>query len=123
MNLPITFQTTDWDAVPVTEHPGKTGKARWRTIRYGTLRIRLVEFSENYRASEWCRIGHIVYCLDGEIVTELSDGRSFPLRSGMSYQVTDGVSAHRTSSETGAKVLIVDGDFLKIKQEFNPWRM
>jgi hypothetical protein len=123
MSAPILFHTTDWDAVPATEYPGETGKALWRTLRYGSLRIRIVEYSENYRANHWCRLGQILYCLTGEMVTELSDGRSFLLKAGMSYQVTDGVSAHRTFSINGGKVLIVDGDFLKAKKEHNPWKM
>lgn len=122
-SAPILFHTTNWDEIPATEHPGETGRARWRTMRYGSLRIRVVEYSENYRANHWCSLGHIVFCLEGEMKTELADGRSFSLCAGRSYQVTDGVSAHRTSSVKGGRALIVDGDFLKLKKEQNPWRM
>ena len=40
---------------------------------------------------------------------ELKDGRRTTMTAGMSYQVSDfGDSPHRSSSETGAKLFIVD---------------
>jgi len=47
-------------------------------------------------------------CLEGELHTELEDGRNFVLRAGMSYQVADGAEAHRSSTSNGAKLFIVD---------------
>jgi quercetin dioxygenase-like cupin family protein len=84
-----------------------------------------VRFSENYKADHWCSLGHIVYCLEGEITSELADGRKFKLSKGMSYQVSNGLSAHRSVSKNGAVLLIVDGDFLKNNKEaiLNPWKM
>jgi hypothetical protein len=121
---PIIFQTTDWNAVPVTTHAGETGSALWKTISYGSLRIRVVEYSPNYKADHWCKAGHILYCLEGEMTTELSDGRVIKLLKGMSYQVSDDMSSHRSYSEHGARLLIVDGGFLKTNQKHqNPWRM
>jgi|SRR5688572_8097416 quercetin dioxygenase-like cupin family protein len=120
---PILFHTTDWSTIPVIEHQGETGTARWQTIQYGSLRIRVVEYSPNYKANHWCTRGHILYCLEGEMTTELTDGRSFDLKKGMSYQVTDGASAHRTRSKHGVKALIVDGTFLKPSNNHNPWKM
>jgi hypothetical protein len=120
----ILFHATDWSSVPVTEHRGETGTAHWRTIQHGALRIRVVEYSRNYLASGWCNLGHILYCLDGEMTTELSDGRIFRLTKGMSYEVTDGANAHRSRSEHGVKLLIIDGAFLKSpKNNYNPWKM
>ena len=121
---PILFQTTDWNSIPVTNHAGETGTAQWKTIQYGELRIRVVEYSQNYKADHWCMVGHILYCLEGEMTTELSDGRVYHLRPGMSYQVSDGVSAHRSYSEKGVRALIIDGGFLKTqKTNHNPWKM
>jgi hypothetical protein len=40
--------------------------------------------------------------------TELADGRKFLLTSGMSYQVADNAEAHRSSTQTGVKLFIVD---------------
>jgi hypothetical protein len=104
----IPFGTTDWDTVEATDHRGETGVARWRTRRFGTVRVRMVEYSAGYRADHWCEKGHILLCLAGELETELEDGRRFLLRPGMSYQVADGAEAHRSSTTGGATLFIVD---------------
>lgn len=103
------FFVTDWSAVPATEHAGETGSAHWRMLTIGDVRIRQVEYSPGYLADHWCDRGHILYVLEGEIETELRDGRRFKLTAGMSYQVSDfGDPAHRSSTRTGAKLFIVD---------------
>jgi hypothetical protein len=109
----IEFETTDWSQVPVTEYAGETGMAYWRTVQYPGLRIRVVEYSPNFLGDHWCEKGHIMYCLEGEMTTELSDGRKFTLTKNVSYQVSDQRSLHRTQSTTGVKLFIIDGDFLK----------
>jgi len=111
----IIFQTTNWELIPVTEHKGETGTAYWRTLQYGGLRIRIVEYSRDYKADHWCQKGHIIYCIEGEMITELSDGSKHLLTKGMSYQVTDELSSHRTYSKEGVKLFIVDGAFLQLK--------
>ena len=58
--------------------------------------------------NHWCDKGHVVYCLEGELLTELRDGRVFVLRAGMSYQVADGETPHRSSTAAGARLFIVD---------------
>jgi hypothetical protein len=110
MKIPdLPFTTTDWSGVPVSEHPGETGKALWRTFNIGDIRVRQVEYTAGYLADHWCDRGHILYVLEGELDTELKDGRSFRLSAGMSYQVSDfGDPAHRSSTATGAKLFIVD---------------
>jgi quercetin dioxygenase-like cupin family protein len=102
------LSTTDWAQVDATEHAGDTGVAFWRTQNIGEIRVRMVEYSAGYAADHWCSKGHVVLCLDGELETTLSDGRSFTLRPGQSYQVADGESPHRSSSKVGAKLFIVD---------------
>lgn len=110
----IPFQTIDWMAVPPTEHSGTTGVAYWRTMQFEGLRVRHVEYSANYLADHWCEKGHIVYCLKGEVVNELKDGSRTTLTEGMSYIVSDDLSSHRSISEKGVHLLIIDGDFLKL---------
>jgi hypothetical protein len=104
----IPFGTTDWTTVEATEHRGESGVARWRTRQFGAIRVRMVEYSADYRADHWCDKGHILLCLTGELETELPDGRRFYLSPGMSYQVADGAQPHRSSSRTGATLFIVD---------------
>lgn len=110
----IPFQTTDWSTIPTTEHKGETGVALWKTVQYDGLRIRMVEYSPNYKADHWCNKGHIIFCIEGEMLTELSDGNKFVLKKGMTYQVSDELSSHRTESKMGVKLMIIDGDFLKL---------
>lgn len=104
----IPFGTTDWSGVEVTVHPGETGRAYWRTREFGGIRVRMVEYTPGYKADHWCEKGHILLCLDGELHTELADGRSSVLRAGMSYQVADGAEPHRSFTEQGARLFIVD---------------
>ena len=104
----IPFGTTDWSAVPQTEHPGDRGTARWRTREFGGIRVRMVEYTPGYLANHWCEKGHILLCVEGELHTELKDGRTFTLTPGTSYQVADGAEAHRSSTNVGAKLFIVD---------------
>lgn len=104
----IPFGTTDWAAVPPTEHPGERGTATWRTREFGPVRVRMVEYSADYLADHWCSKGHILLVLEGELVTELADGRSVALQAGQSYQVADAADAHRSRTAGGAKLFIVD---------------
>jgi hypothetical protein len=114
--LNITFRTIDWESIPREEFPGESGTAFWRTIEVPGLRIRIVEYSPGYVADHWCRKGHIVHCLEGEFTTEMERGGKYTLTKGMTYVVSDELSTHRSVSGPGAKLLIIDGDFLKLNK-------
>lgn len=111
----IPFQTIDWSNISKTEHKGETGIAFWQTLQFEGLRIRLVEYSPDYKADHWCEKGHIVYCIEGEFISELQTGEQLKLTKGMSYVVSDDLSSHRSLTKTGVKLLIIDGDFLKLR--------
>ena len=103
------FTVTDWSGVPVTRHEGETGFALWRTLSMGEARIRMVEYSAGYLADHWCDRGHVLLVLEGELLSELQDGRSFVMKAGTSYHVSDfGDSPHRSRTKDGAKLFIVD---------------
>ena len=104
----IPFGTTDWSTITPTEHKGETGTAWWRTRQFGEIRVRMVEYTPGYLADHWCSKGHILLCIEGELDTELEDGRRFTLMPGMSYQVADGAEPHRSRTAVGAKLFIVD---------------
>jgi hypothetical protein len=104
----IPFGTTDWTAIEPTVHPGDAGTATWRTRQFGDIRVRLVDYSPGYVSDHWCEKGHILFCVEGELNTDLTDGRSFRLTPGMSYQVADGAEPHRSRTAGGAKLFIVD---------------
>jgi len=104
----ISFVLTDWTQVQQTEHKGASGTAYWRSQLFGEIRVRIVEYTPGYLADHWCSKGHVLFCLEGQLHTELEDGRQFTLTPGMSYQVADNAESHRSSSPTGAKLFIVD---------------
>ncbi len=109
----IPFQLIDWSAVSKQEFAGETGVAFWQTILADGLRIRIVEYSGGYVADHWCRKGHIVHCLEGEFESRMENGEIFRLTKGMTYVVSDDLSSHQSVTKHGAKLLIIDGDFLK----------
>lgn len=104
----LPFGITDWSAVAPTEHPGERGVAIWRTRQFGQVRVRMVEYSPGYLADHWCDKGHILLCVEGQLETELADGRRFTLTPGVSYQVADNAEPHRSSTASGARLFIVD---------------
>ncbi len=109
----IPFQTIDWASIEKTEHQGETGTAWWQTVQFTGLRVRLVEYSAGYIADHWCQKGHLVHCLEGEFISELSMGEKAILAKGDTYIVSDDCSSHRSISPHGVKLLIVDGGFLR----------
>ncbi len=108
----IPFQQINWSEVPAVEFPGETGMATWKTLQWEGLRVRLVEYSPGYLADHWCQKGHIVHCLEGTFISELSTGEKILLEKGNSYIVSDNLSSHRSITDVGATLLIIDGNFL-----------
>ncbi len=78
-------------------------------LQFDKLRVRIGEYSADY----WCSKEHIVLCLEGEFKSEFENNGTFSLSEGMTYIVSDNLSSHRSISENGVKLLIIDGDFLK----------
>lgn len=102
------FQTTDWSNIPKEAHAGESGTAWWQVQLVNDIRVRMVEYSAGYKADHWCSKGHIIYCLSGEMDTELADGRIMKMKEGMCYFVGDHNEAHRSSTATGCRLFIVD---------------
>jgi hypothetical protein len=106
---PMPYTPVDWAQIEPTQHPGETGMALWRTLNNAELRVRIVDYAPGYLADHWCDRGHVIYVIEGQLETELQDGRTFTLTAGMGYQVSDfGDSPHRSSTQIGAKLFIVD---------------
>ena len=104
----ICFGITDWAEVEPIEHRGERGSAIWRTRQFGEIRVRMVEYTPGYVADHWCVKGHVLFCIEGELETELADGRTFTLGPGTSYQVGDDAEPHRSRTAIGARLFIVD---------------
>ena len=82
--------------------------AYWQTQMLSDIRVRLVEYSPGYKADHWCKKGHVLICFEGEMETELEDGRIMKLTKGMCYLVGDNNEAHRSSTTMGCKLFIID---------------
>ena len=109
----IPYQDIDWDKIEKTEYKGETGTSFWQVLDRDGLRIRIVTYSPGYLADHWCTKGHIVHCLEGSFISELENGERSVLSTGMTYIVSDELSNHRSFSEHGARLLVIDGHFLK----------
>lgn len=44
----IPFGITNWPEIPTTRHTGDQGYALWHTQQFDAIRVRMVEYSENY---------------------------------------------------------------------------
>ena len=102
------FRVIDWPQVPQTNHPGEPGVASWHTVETGNVRARIVEYSPGYRADHWCSRGHVIFVIEGELVTEIQGGATHVLTAGMSYVVSGDLAPHRSSTASGARIFIVD---------------
>ncbi len=102
------FSITDFASIEPAIYQGITGTASWKTLYRDAVRIRLVTYSPDYRADHWCRKGHIIFCLQGSMETELEDGSKHMLHEGMMYTVGDNSGEHRTYSSNGCLLFIVD---------------
>jgi hypothetical protein len=104
----IPFNVINWEDIDPVEYHGIKGTALWRTKIFGDIRVRMLEYCPGYIADHWCNKGHIIFCIEGELITELFDGRKFTLTPGMSYHVADNSEAHRSSTVNGTKLFVVD---------------
>ena len=95
----IPFQTIQWESIPREELKGETGMAYRQTIQFPGLRIRIVEYSKNYKADQWCQKGHVVHCLEGELTSEMQiNGNVFRLSKGIDRKSTRLNSSHHAIS-------------------------
>jgi len=104
----IPFGVTDWTDVPPAERSSQSGSATWRTREFGGIRVRMVEYSPGYVADHWCSRGHILLVLQGSLTTELANGEIATIHAGSSYQVGDRTQPHRSSTQEGARLFVVD---------------
>ena len=102
------YESFDWKNIPKEERKGDTGHAFWQIKMLDNIRVRRVEYSPGYKADHWCSKGHVVFCIEGGMDSELADGRTFRMEKGMSYLVGDNNEPHRSSTEEGCVLFIVD---------------
>ena len=110
MQLPDTpFTLTQWKDIPKKEYPGETGTSFWRIFQSGDLRVRMVEYSADFKSDHYCPRGHVLLVLEGELFIRLKNGEEYRMPAGTSFQAgDDDRNPHLAYSETGATVFIVD---------------
>ncbi|KFJ12969.1 hypothetical protein DR66_3824 [Delftia acidovorans] len=64
----------------------QAGQAFWLTQHFGEIRVCTVEYTPGYGLDHWCSKGHILFCIEGELVTELEDGRRFTTHCSRSWR-------------------------------------
>jgi len=85
----IPFGTTDWSAIASTEHKGDTGVATWRTQQFGSIRVRMVEYSPGYLAdplSGSTRAGAVVWLQSIVLLVDATDATE---PSGAARRISD----------------------------------
>lgn len=104
----VPFTNIAWAEQSPVECCGEAGTATAMMVERGDLRVRVVEFSPGYRADHWCAKGHVVFVIEGTLMSDLEDGRSFTTTAGSCFVVGDNDGRHRARTDIGAKVFIVD---------------
>ena len=83
----VSNTSINWDDIPITKNSGERGNAYQRTVELGNVRLRIVEYSPGYKADHCCCRGHVIYVLEGEIVSELKEGGDFILKKLMNWVI------------------------------------
>ena len=68
----------DWDSIPWTT---PMADERFKACIQNKRKLRLVEFSREFKEPDWCRKGHIGYVLEGEGELQFS-GQTVRFKAG-----------------------------------------
>lgn len=98
----------NWSEINSDKVNGESGFTIIKTQIIGSIKIRMVEYSNNYCADHWCNKGHIVYVLQGQLIIEHKDNSVYTINSGMTYLVGDDSMPHKAKTIDNATVLIID---------------
>lgn len=104
----VPFGIVDWDSIEAIEQKGITGIGYRKTVQVNDITMSKVEYTPGYVADHWCAKGHILFVVEGTLIMEMEDGEKFELTAGMSYHVADDITSHRSCTETGVKIIVVD---------------
>ena len=86
-------------------HPQEQHSKFWQNAHY--------YFDRVYQTMGLVPVGREYLSSPKRVMTGACPGEKSKLHKGESYVVSDNLSSHRSYSENGVKLLIVDGDFLK----------
>jgi len=101
MNCLVEFDKLPWNEVAVG--------FRYKIFLSGNQQIRLVEFSEGFIESDWCKKGHAGYVLDGTFTTEFYDGHTERYEKGDIVFIPPGEqSKHKAILGKGEKITLLE---------------
>lgn len=104
----FTTELINWETIKQTETGGETGINTAGEFTAGNTRIRIAEYSANYKSAEWCDKGHIIHCIAGEITLFFSNGNEIMLGEGKSVVIADGDSHIAETGSKPARLFIAD---------------
>jgi quercetin dioxygenase-like cupin family protein len=104
----INSQIINWDLVDPGEVKGETGFTATKEFRTGDTRIRVAEYSANYKSAEWCPKGHIIYCIEGELKLVFKSGIELNLSPGNSIIIEEGDEHIGITGDSPVRIFIVD---------------
>jgi mannose-6-phosphate isomerase class I len=103
------FHSIDWEMLQTEEHKGESGTSYWRIYETDDFRVRMIEYSPEFRLEHFCSKGHIILVVDGKLSLEIKNNGKIELEEGMSFLIGDSQkNSHLAFTKTGAKVFIVD---------------
>ncbi len=107
---PCPFLALSFDQLNKEVMPGETDAiARFSQANGGGIRMRVVDYEPGFLLDHWCDVGHFGYVLSGELIVELAGKPTQRLSTGEGFLVsTLGDVAHRVSTDSGARVLLLD---------------
>ncbi len=98
------IQVLRWDELPAK----RDHDVEIRTFVSDDLRARMVKYPAGFKADHWCRAGHVVHLLSGELTLEAQNGPSAKLVAGESCVIPSGTTPHLVRTEEGACAFVLD---------------
>lgn len=104
----INTSSIDWENINPAETKGETGINISKEFNFDSIRIRLSEYSTNYKSAEWCDKGHIIHCIEGEMTILLKSGSNIKLAAGNSVVLAEYDPHIAVTGNNSAKIFILD---------------
>jgi len=97
MNAKIDFDQLEWLAAA----PG----ARFKVAERDGTRVRLLEFTDQFVETDWCRKGHTAVVLEGTLELDF-DGRRERFAPGHAFHIAPGEASRHKAAALSERVLL-----------------
>ncbi len=99
-------QKIDWNSLPQQELRGSSGRSVYREVFTGDYRLRLAEYSADYKSEDWCDKGHIIHCVNGKVTLHFKSKSDILIEAGNTI-ILGGKDAHMASTENSPATLFI----------------